>query len=642
MIPRSRAALGLALAAVLVSGPMTATAGPATPTDPPAMLSTEPVYDYKSAIRETAYVTATAVDGDRDGKPDKIAADIIRPAGVAPGVKVPVIMLASPYFKQPLSAVRHDRRALEPADDPDAKDPQDDGSPSRFPDWYDNYFVPRGYAVVLVDMPGTRASEGCLTSGGKSEVLGTKAVVDWIGGRTTAVNKAGQQVKADWSTGKVGMVGRSWRGTVANAIATLDAPNLATIVPISAISSWYDYMRKDGQNKFKDHPRWLASLYTTRVEPQVCTPITDEIAEQSAEKTGNYNAFWHERNYAKDAGKVKTSVFMVHGLNDWNVQMKHAQGFWQGLQPSVPKKLWLHQVSHVDPVYFRGPEWISTLHRWFDYWLYGVQNGIMTEPQVSLEQSPGKWVSAPSWPSPKAVNQQLWFTPASTTGGPGGLTGAPSAQTAEASFTDSIDTSARNLAAGPDQVKPNRLAFVTKPLTRDVRISGVVSVALKAKVTAGGGPLSAFLVDYGPSLQVAHDSADGYQNGTVLDGEQCIGRGDDIDTGCVAKRKQDVRAVDHEVVAEGWMNTTHRESVLYQSEVVPGRVYDFRWSMQAEDFVLKAGHRLGIVVTGTDCSEAEEGCDDMANGNQPWPAATVTLDVTRSSVTLPVVQPDAG
>ncbi|WP_083933545.1 CocE/NonD family hydrolase [Kribbella catacumbae] len=149
----------------------------------------------------------------------------------------------SPYFARPKAAAKSGRRMFEPAVDDDYKDLEDDGTPSKFPD----YFVPRGYAVVLVDLPGTRASEGCLTTGGRGEPLGAKAVVDWIGGRAQAVNKAGQAVAANWSTGKVGMVGRSYRGTTPLAVAATDVPNLKTIVPISAVGSWYDYyMRHNG------------------------------------------------------------------------------------------------------------------------------------------------------------------------------------------------------------------------------------------------------------------------------------------------------------------------------------------------------------------------------------------------------------
>jgi X-Pro dipeptidyl-peptidase len=53
----------------------------------------------------------------------------------------------------------------------------------RFPLFYDNYFVPRGYAVVLVDVAGTSRSRGCLDAGGPGDVASGKAAIDWLNGR---------------------------------------------------------------------------------------------------------------------------------------------------------------------------------------------------------------------------------------------------------------------------------------------------------------------------------------------------------------------------------------------------------------------------------------------------------------------------
>ena len=53
----------------------------------------------------------------------------------------------------------------------------------------------------------------------------------------------------------------------------------------------------------------------------------------------------------------------------------------------MPRKLWLLAAGHVDPFDFRRAVWVDTLHRWFDYWLQGVPNGIMNEPQVDIEDA---------------------------------------------------------------------------------------------------------------------------------------------------------------------------------------------------------------------------------------------------------------
>ena len=71
------------------------------------------------------------------------------------------------------------------------------------PLFYDNYFVPRGYAFVGVDMAGTARSDGCVDVGGRSDIESVKAVVDWLNGRARRVRRArATTVKADWTNGR--------------------------------------------------------------------------------------------------------------------------------------------------------------------------------------------------------------------------------------------------------------------------------------------------------------------------------------------------------------------------------------------------------------------------------------------------------
>ena len=89
-------------------------------------------------------------------------------------------------------------------------------------------------------------SNGCPDVGGRGETLGTKAVIDWLNGRAPGFDAAGDRVTADWTTGDVGMTGVSYNGTLPNQVATTGVEGLKTIVPVSAISSWYDYYRANG------------------------------------------------------------------------------------------------------------------------------------------------------------------------------------------------------------------------------------------------------------------------------------------------------------------------------------------------------------------------------------------------------------
>ena len=106
-------------------------------------------------------------------------------------------------------------------------------------------------------------------------------------------------------------------------------------------------------------------------------------------KTGNYNDFWDKRNYVKDAKNVKASVFVVHGLNDWNVKTKQFAQWWEALaENNVPRKMWLHQGGHGGT---SSNNWQQTQNKWLDYWLYGIENGIMDEPMVDVQRENKTW-----------------------------------------------------------------------------------------------------------------------------------------------------------------------------------------------------------------------------------------------------------
>ena len=135
-------------------------AGTAAAQSPPTGISvvdgkTAPVFDYDQAIRERVYIP-NGQDADLDGVEDRTAIEIMRPKESGPDLKVPAIVAPSPYYTADCGQF-----VGECIGDLDA-----DGVNDRWPLWYDNFFVPRGYAVILAEMDGTANSTGCATNGG--------------------------------------------------------------------------------------------------------------------------------------------------------------------------------------------------------------------------------------------------------------------------------------------------------------------------------------------------------------------------------------------------------------------------------------------------------------------------------------------
>jgi X-Pro dipeptidyl-peptidase len=568
--------------------------------------ATQPTFSYPDAIREYVRVQSS-VDSDHDGKKDLIRVDIIRPKESGPGFKVPVIMDESPYYDNLGRGNESERKTYDAS-----------GNPVKFPLFYDNYFVPRGYAVLNVDMDGTTKSDGCPTSGGASDVLGGKAVIDWLNGRATAFDAAGKPVKASWTNGRTAMIGKSYDGTLANGVAATGVQGLVTIVPISAISSWYDYSRMNGTIWFKGEEDGLADVVDTD-PPAKCAAVQTELAAGQDDATGNYNPFWDERNYrtgpVADASRVHASVFAVHGLNDLNVKPSQFSTWWNAL--AVPRKVWLSQYGHVDPFDFRRDVWVDTLHQWFDYWLWQVPNGIMKQPRADLEVGPDQWATQPDWPAPHAVDLSLRPSADGTLGVAHG--------TGSGSFTDSKQGE-DDLVTDPTTAKPYRLAYVTAPLKQNVRLSGTPTVKLTIKSDRTAANLGALLVDYGTDTRVNYLGAG--QGVKTLTTEDCHGESTPTDDACYKKVVTDTITSDVNVVTRGFLDAQNRSSLSHSSPLTPGRSYSVRWGTLPQDYEFKAGHRLALILTGTD---GDVQYDEDATG------AAVTVDLAGSSVTLPVV-----
>ena len=376
---------------------------------------TQPVFGYADAIRERVFIESP-YDSDKNGVKDIIAIDIKRPKATNEGLKAPVIMDPSPYYS---TLGRGNESQLK-------RDYDGDGLLDLWPLFYDNWFVPRGYAVILMDMIGTNNSTGCPTVHDVSDNLSAKVVIDWLNGRIPGVDKNGAPVVATWHNGKTGLIGKSYDGTLANAVAASGVEGLTTIVPISAIASYYDYTRTNGVIQRGNN--YLASLANTVTNPDrraYCAPVRDELSANDGDENGDYSDFWAVRDYLKDLDKVKASVFITHGVQDENVRADHFSKWWYGLKErNVPRKLWILRQGHVDPFDGRRAVWVDTIHRWFDHWLQGVPNGIMSEPAVDIEESRDDWKAYTDWPIPGTQMTDVFLQSAATTAAQGVLGGS--------------------------------------------------------------------------------------------------------------------------------------------------------------------------------------------------------------------------
>ncbi|MCL1874371.1 MAG: dockerin type I domain-containing protein [Clostridiales bacterium] len=301
--------------------------------------------------------------------------------------------------------------------------------------WYDYYLV-RGYAVVLSAGIGSAGSEGFSTCGSDVEINGFKAVIEWLtGDRIAYSDKTGNiEIKADWSNGNVGMTGRSYAGTTQFGLATTGVKGLKTIVPVAGIASWYEYTNGQGVATSIPYTTGLAWHCNSRLASATWSSVYDRYAgysqlmrQEENALVGDYGPHWARRDYTvdnwyKDWGpaKIQTPILIVHGANDDNVRPKQSVMMYEAAKKAGVDVKWMwHQGHHMTPTFPRGnpnatdtnrpysmycgdylyDEW---LNMWFSHHLYGLDNEILEllPGVLAQDNASARWVEYDSWDSP--------------------------------------------------------------------------------------------------------------------------------------------------------------------------------------------------------------------------------------------------
>jgi putative CocE/NonD family hydrolase len=317
---------------------------------------------------------------ERDGAAIDVA--LFRPQGLPAGERVPVIVNATPYHHaQPTLDVR------------------------RCKPMYVDPYVPQGYAVAFVAVRGTGNSGGCMDLFGPGERADLDQAVTWLAQR-------------EWSTGAVGMIGKSYEGATPWEVAAAGNPHLKTIVSMAGVPDVFELMYAGGNIDFRG-PALLNDLY---YGPSIVTYADGRPPERTAEVaacpdyvrgneaslesslTGEPDAlgYWAERRYKQDVERrYRGSVLLAQGFEDLNVPPSNQFPWVDRLRAhGIPVKLWLGQFAHVNPDQAGGEadrdDWPDVVLAWFDRYLKGAD--VDTGPPVTVQDTEGKWRTAGVWP----------------------------------------------------------------------------------------------------------------------------------------------------------------------------------------------------------------------------------------------------
>ena len=552
-------------------------------------------------IRHDLWVE-TEFDSDGDGKLDRMHVSVTRPRQTeSEGLKLPVVYVSSPYFAGTGSKgleffwdPRHELGQTPPKREHfpavERKGMRPIISKSHQKDW-----VPRGYIVVHSSSPGTGLSQGCPTVGGDNESLAPKAVVDWLCGRASGFTKpsGGEKVVADWCTGKVGMTGTSYNGTIPLAAATTGVEGLEAIIPVAPNTSYYHYYRSNGLVR---HPYgflgedidylydFIHSGNESRCEYCDATVRDKEMANGFDRESGDYNEFWAGRDYLNDLEPLKAAVLMSHAFNDWNVVPEHSNRIYQALKTKgVPTQIFYHQGGHG------GPPPMKMMNRWFTRYLHGVENGVEKDPRawiVRENDDQSKPTAYEDYPNPAASPVTLHLSG----GAPlrGTLTVAPSTDQATETLVDNFSFSGAALAQA--EWTDHRLMYVTPKLTKPVHLSGTPSISIKLASSKPAANLSVWLV----SLPWTTN-----RRAKITDN----------------------------IITRGWADPQNHHSITESEPLAPGQFYELTFPLQPDDQVIPKGQQIGLMIFSSD--------RDFTL--RPTPGTKLTVDLNATSISLPIV-----
>ena len=577
--------------------------------------------DPRQWVRHDLWVETDA-DTDGNNRKDRVHVEVTRQFQTeTEGLKVPVVYITSPYFKgmgtndktflwNPQQELNQPppKRIIGPPVKFQGLEKRDQRIASNRPfvlEWYIRGWLPRGYAVVYSSSPGSGLSEGCPSCGGDNESQAPKAVIDWLCGRRKGfTSRTGQQeVEASWCSGKVGMTGGSYNGTLAVAAATTGVEGLEAIVPISANLSYYHYYRSNGLVR---HPGGYIGedidvLYDfvhsgiPEFRDHCNRTVRDELMLGNLDRTnGDYNEFWAQRDYINDlTPSYKAATFFVHGLNDWNVMPSHSIRFYQALKKQgVPCQILLHQGGHD-----RRPPF-NQMNRWFTHFLHGVENGVEDGPKAWVERAPENRqldrrglvkreppVAYEDYPNPKA--RAIKFFLGKGGNARGTLTINPAKNQGAETLVDNAAIEGMSLATL--QRSENRLLYLTKRLAKPLHISGTAKIRLRLACDRPAANLSVWLVSLPWSA-----------NGKI---------GDNL-------------------ITRGWADPQNRNSLTKGEPLVPGEYYDVEFELEPDDQMISTGQQVGLMVFSSD--------RDFTLW--PKPGTKLTVDLDQSWLELPIVQ----
>jgi putative CocE/NonD family hydrolase len=414
-------------------------------------------------------------------------ADVLRPKGYTDADKTPVILAIGPYFGH-----SGQTGAVGPAQGTDY-DPvgPNEGPSERFQDLIEGSgLLNKGYSFVMVDLRGFGGSNGCLDWSGPGEQADVVNAVEWAASRP-------------WSTGKVGMYGKSYDALTGLIGVNHRPEGLAAVVAQEPVYDDYRYLYGDGMRRLNSvaTPALYDGIAATP-GPLSDTPEYNQsslndpacLAQNWAAQAGDDDhdsEFWQERNLIPGATGSDVPLFLVQGLTENNTVGDGMQEYLEN--HTGPERGWLGPWEHV-----RGNEtcaesdsstgcddsnvgrlkmgregFFDEVMRFYDQHLKGVTPAVQ-DPPFAVQTNDGQWRAEEQWPP---ADMRTYTTP---------LKAGSYVDHAQSVGTgwDAYSSYATDTGTTPDDpTVQSGVWTVSTPLPQDVHIAGQPTAAIDVTTT---------------------------------------------------------------------------------------------------------------------------------------------------------------
>jgi predicted acyl esterase len=496
-----------------------------------------------------------------------LRADIFRPDI---GEKVPVILNTSVYQK--------DKLWVPPADLEEEPNPYMNWETAN-PMWW----CPRGYACVRVDSRGSGKSPGKSEPSSYQEGVDTYDAIEWVARRP-------------WCSGSVGMLGISYHAASQWRAANLQPPSLKAIMPWEGRADQY---RDQAYHGGIFAIGFIGNWWLTHTAHHLL----------GRPRSYNPDAFHNDMiwNYMRNdldseywrlmSARWNRITVPLYSVGNWGGFSMHLRGNTEAFlcAASRHKKLRIHTGTHFHP--FHSEEGRMDQLRWFDYWLKGIDTGIMDEPPVKLEiRTGGSTKPYPfrfenEWPLARTRWTKLYLRiEREASGDPdaveGTLEASPPGRTAKLTYSATGITragvaSGSSLATSHGSLTRTGVSFATAPLAEDTEVTGPIVLNLWVSSTSEDMDIFATLRNIGPD---GRDVCEVGQHGQAVP--------------CVTK---------------GWLRASHRKLDLRRTlPFRPYHAHDERWWLKPGEIVecqveiwptsmvFRKGHRIRLDIQPRD------------------------------------------